>query len=845
MQKAVASAMLPEAFERAQERLILHELIRLGVARQEDLQLLQKVGGSCLEGHALSAAHAAHLIRECSLREEWRCEREAYLLNSVGSSSWLSCGETMDQMKLVDQFTALQQIEEEQRALLQKLNDQKLTSNSSSRRQTPSHSTRLPPQKPPKTGSSFHPRSANTLSPKVMSQPKSQVKSTVHMSGSLPLIAPSVFYSSLDKNSSPLTPTPYHTAVSPARRPLPTTQHQLVPLQGRRTPPLASSVRPPPRTTEGLHTSLLPPRTANNIKEVEAPHSMQSGVRPTTSLLPQRTANNIKEVEAPHSMQSGVRPTTAPNPQLPSKTLNMYSNVKGHMGLSNVKGHMGLSNSSKLNIMPPRPPSVSSKSSHSAHAGNMVNSVEDKGARFQVLYKLHTTLLQNLEGHKAASGADVATQALKTNIQEAQHIFLQCVAEVALQVDDLRREEGVVAGRKVVLNRCIHWDRMIQLGQLGLTTADVAKLQHLRRSQAARVIQRALRPFLDARRHQRAVEEARLRAREIQMKRRRRAAVVIQKIWRGRAGRMHAARLKQEAVLQQRQARTAALRQQLAAIRIQRCYRAFQKRRRAKMVAAMTSRLNETLSATSVSSANMSESATDKKATMSGQVLRDAHSSNAAEGLSMTGQQLEPSIDSMNARTPFFMILDIRETVRSTTVIQAHVRGWLVRRSTDLWWTKSKADLRERRSGANAWLQHRDRMAQSFELQDQLVDSILLEAQLCQGAIADATRERMEFESSWDAWLGSQLSAAMQQQLPRGWVPHPDPVSGNLGFLNTKTGELHAFHPAVQQLRGHVTHQRDVAEARQIERELNVAAYLDSVHRAGIQEQVRLLRKML
>jgi hypothetical protein len=70
----------------------------------------------------------------------------------------------------------------------------------------------------------------------------------------------------------------------------------------------------------------------------------------------------------------------------------------------------------------------------------------------------------------------------------------------------------------------------------------------------------------------------------------------------------------------------------------------------------------------------------------------------------------------------------------------------------------------------------------------QLVDSILNEAQLCQVAIADAARERMEFEVSWEAWLGAQLSAAIQQPLPRGWVPHPDPVSGNLGFLNTKTG---------------------------------------------------------
>ena len=39
------AAFRPEALGRAQERLSLHELIRVGVARQEDLRLLQQVSG--------------------------------------------------------------------------------------------------------------------------------------------------------------------------------------------------------------------------------------------------------------------------------------------------------------------------------------------------------------------------------------------------------------------------------------------------------------------------------------------------------------------------------------------------------------------------------------------------------------------------------------------------------------------------------------------------------------------------------------------------------------------------------------------------------------------------------
>lgn len=69
-----------------------------------------------------------------------------------------------------------------------------------------------------------------------------------------------------------------------------------------------------------------------------------------------------------------------------------------------------------------------------------------------------------------------------------------------------------------------------------------------------------------------------------------------------------------------------------------------------------------------------------------------------------------------------------------------------------------------------------------------VIEAVLQEADLCRAAIADVTRERLEFESSWGAWLGAQLSAGMAQPLPRGWVPQPDPVNGGMHFLNTKTG---------------------------------------------------------
>ena len=59
---------------------------------------------------------------------------------------------------------------------------------------------------------------------------------------------------------------------------------------------------------------------------------------------------------------------------------------------------------------------------------------------------------------------------------------------------------------------------MLQLGQLGLTSADVARLLRLRRSMAARVIQREVRCWLGHVRHQRAVAAAQRRAAELKLK---------------------------------------------------------------------------------------------------------------------------------------------------------------------------------------------------------------------------------------------------------------------------------------------------------------------------------------
>lgn len=70
----------------------------------------------------------------------------------------------------------------------------------------------------------------------------------------------------------------------------------------------------------------------------------------------------------------------------------------------------------------------------------------------------------------------------------------------------------------------------------------------------------------------------------------------------------------------------------------------------------------------------------------------------------------------------------------------------------------------------------------------QIVEAVFHEADLSQTAAADAMRERLEFEGAWGDWLAAQLAEGMNQPLPRGWVPQPDPGSGGLHFLHTRTG---------------------------------------------------------
>jgi len=78
--------------ERIQERQLLHQLLRVGMGRADDLRLLQRVAAGEHE-LAREAAAVQRLMLECEYREEWRVQRETQLQEAVCSFTFASCSD--------------------------------------------------------------------------------------------------------------------------------------------------------------------------------------------------------------------------------------------------------------------------------------------------------------------------------------------------------------------------------------------------------------------------------------------------------------------------------------------------------------------------------------------------------------------------------------------------------------------------------------------------------------------------------------------------------------------------------------------------------------------------------
>lgn len=434
------------------------------------------------------------------------------------------------------------------------------------------------------------------------------------------------------------------------------------------------------------------------------------------------------------------------------------------------------------------------------------------------LLRLQGTLMQGLLQHAASGGAGAAHGAMSQSVSQMQGHFSACVREAQALLGLLGAAAG--GGNRGTQQAGRNWDRMLLLGQLGLTGLDMARLQLLRRQQAARVIQRAVRAWLKRRRHVKQVEAARRQAQQIAQKLRAAAATIIQKHWRRWVAQRRAKWLRRERLEGQRHARLQALVQQLAVLRIQRAWRAHRKRVRAAKALAVSScsaalRSCSVLQEGGVGSAVESAPAAAAGAGSSaantlkvkGCAGQDAHVVQEAAASCLTSQSVGQTASSSlsdsqagsqsqrPARAAGFQIAAPRTALRApqdaaATRIQAVVRGWLLRKSDALWWSHCMSEVRSRRAAARAWASHHAFMAATYSMQEQLVALVLQEAEEGERAMREVAAERQEFEASWGAWLRQQCTAALSQQLPKGWLPHQHPDTGEVCFLDTRTGGL-------------------------------------------------------
>ena len=215
---------------------------------------------------------------------------------------------------------------------------------------------------------------------------------------------------------------------------------------------------------------------------------------------------------------------------------------------------------------------------------------------------------------------------------------------------------------------------------------------------------------------------------------RERASLIIQVHWRGCQGRRIAAAARARAAHERRLGRVERLRRLLAAVRIQRFYRRYRKvhKARAAMAAAgkgcppgIVAGRGEKLGASVTATAVTPHSKADLAAAAAAAETRPG------SGSSPVMQQLQQ-----------------QRMALAAVVIQACVRGWLVRRSDGLWWRQKLTGLRGRRAAVRSWQQHQQAMGATYALQQQ-ARGVSCAACICAGEMGHACQHALFAAGAW------------------------------------------------------------------------------------------------
>jgi hypothetical protein len=199
--------------------------------------------------------------------------------------------------------------------------------------------------------------------------------------------------------------------------------------------------------------------------------------------------------------------------------------------------------------------------------------------------------------------------------------------------------------------------------------------------------------------------------------------LIIQSHWRGLKGRRVAALARARAAQERRLGRVERLRQMLAATRIQRYFRRYRKVRRARAgIAASEAAAAAAMGPGRIGSATATTTPEEAVAGSSACPWSNSSSSSNDRGTKDTSLASQKPPAAAAAIPPHSDNPpgEHRQRSQAATVIQASVRGWLVRRSDGLWWRQRLHGLRGRRAAVHTWQQHRKLMGATYELQQQV-----------------------------------------------------------------------------------------------------------------------------
>ncbi|GLI63857.1 hypothetical protein VaNZ11_006967 [Volvox africanus] len=808
-----------DTLQKAQERLSLHELIRVGLGRQEDLRLLQNVA---IQAACLPAASVAQLLREAALREEWRSGREAALLESLRSFGGLlglgpGGGLSADDGRLLsEQMMALTEMLQQQQ---QRKRNQATASGLKQRAAGPSASLRTPaiPGRAPSTvlrpagsasgasasgGVPLHPyllrlgaRSPRQHAPQPPSQQRQKLLTAMYPHGTQApqLPRPSTTPAGLMRSATAGADVAVTSGFNGGSPDTLVQQHQRRRRQG-------SSAVPSSSISAAYVYGTTPAAGGSSAAMVGS--QVKSRPRPGS---------------APDGLTGEAAQATRPNGLEASATASAAAVAAAAAAVNSTGVVIG---------------------------GGPSGDMAQRSSGFRNLLRLQQLLLQGLREHAHDEGEGGALEALNCNVAQGQAFFAECLAD-ALEAAGLPHDAvtlaapgavAVVRGQAVLSSAtrrtpAVAWDKMLRLGQLGLTRSDVSRLNTIRRQQAARVIQRQVRKWLRRRWHQQRLAAARARADAMQRKLRDRAALVIQAWVRGHLARRLVAHLISEAAQEAAERRHVEAAREVAATRIQRGWRSHWRAVRYAAALAKSEELHRRQQQRRQQLLQHDD--------VVGAAKQDQGALAAARATE-AGKEAGQWQGRERARTGETVTLSLE---RAVVVIQSHLRGWLVRRSSALWWARASHSLRERRAAVRAWRQHQRFMAISYGMQAQLLGALVREAQVAEALRADRRRQEVEMRTAFNDWLLQQQRVALSQPLPRGWVPHPHPNEpGRMCFLNTRTGELHALHPVLADLVRHAREQHSAALEALQQRFAGVPAYLAQLHEATAAQAAIALR---